>query len=93
MRSLRTARDVSAYFGCLFDQRCQDARVAMSLIDRRICADAVEIAAPLDVEEPHALGALDDEVERRVVVRAVRFVEVDESLRDPSVAQHNSIIH
>ena len=43
----------------LFLQRRQDPGMAMPLVERRICAQAVEIAASLDVIDPDAGGALD----------------------------------
>ena len=78
------------HFRRLFDERGLDARMAVPLIDRRVRADAVEITPPVDVPEPDALGAFDDQIERRVVVRTVRLVEVDEALRDPRFAEHNT---
>lgn len=45
--------------------------MAVSDVDGRICAHAVEIAFSGDVPKPRALGALDHQVERRIVVGTV----------------------
>ena len=74
----------------LIDQGREDAGVAMPLVDRGIRADTVEIAPAVDVVEPDALGAVDDQIQRRVVVRAVGLVEFDESLGRTRLAGHNS---
>ena len=51
--------------------------MAVPLVDRRIRGEAVEVALAVDVVHPHALGALDDDVERVVVVGAVFVLELD----------------
>src|SRR5262249_54904279 len=62
----------------LFQQRGGDARMTVSLIDGRVGADAVEIFFSVDVPQPYAFGAIDDEVQRMIVMRAVAFFEGDE---------------
>ena len=54
----------------LLDERRDDARMAMALVQRRVRADAVEVAAPFDVPNPNALAAADDDGQRRVIRRA-----------------------
>src|SRR6185503_4267076 len=54
----------------LLDERRDDARVSMPLIQARVRADAIEILSPFDVEDPHAFAAADDYGQRRVVRRA-----------------------
>jgi hypothetical protein len=55
--------------------------MAMPLIDGGISADAVEDFVAVDVPEPNALGALDDEVERMIVVGAVALFGGDQIAR------------
>src|SRR3546814_17530922 len=50
------------------DHRLQDLRVAMALVDRRIGGQAVHVAVAVDVPQPHALAARQDDVEQLVVV-------------------------
>ncbi len=45
--------------------------MAVSLVDRRVGREAIEVALALDVVHPDALGALDDHVERMIVVSSV----------------------
>jgi len=52
--------------------------MAVPLIDRRICAYAIEITLTVTVEKPNALRPLDDEIERLVIMRAIAFLELDE---------------
>ena len=64
----------------LVEHRRHDARMAVSLVDRRVGGQAVQVALAVDVVHPHALGALDDDVERMVVVGTVLFLDVYEFL-------------
>ena len=51
--------------------RGDDGRVAMTLIHRGIRGKTVEVLLPLDVPHPGAFGALEDDGQGMVVVRAV----------------------
>ena len=64
----------------LLDERGKNARVRVPLIDGRVRAQAVEVALALDVPHPRALRALDDEIERMVVVCAPAVFEGDEGV-------------
>ncbi len=55
--------------------------MAMPLVHRRIGRQAIEVAFSLDVIYPHALGALDHNIERMVVVGAKLVLQFDEVLR------------
>ena len=59
---------------------CQNPRMAVSLVHRRIRRQAIEIALAFDVVDPNAFGALDDDVERMIVVSAKLLFEFDEFL-------------
>src|SRR6185312_12668504 len=61
-------------------ERGQDLRVAMALVDGRVGGEEVEIAAAADVRDPRAGSALNDDVERMVVVGAVAVFKRDESV-------------
>ena len=54
--------------------------MAVSLIDGRVRRQAIEIAVAFHVIHPHALGALDDHVERMIVVSSIVFFQLDEIL-------------
>ncbi len=51
--------------------------MAVSLVDGGVGGQAIEIAVALDVVDPHALGAFDDDVERMIVVSSVLVFEFD----------------
>ena len=57
--------------------------MAVALVDGGVGGQAIEIAIAVDVVHPDALGALDDDVERVVVVGAVAVLELDEVLCQP----------
>jgi hypothetical protein len=59
----------------LLGQCRQDARVAMSLIDRRICSQTVEVAATVDVPNPDAAATGKNDIERLVIARAVLMLK------------------
>ena len=65
----------------LLDHGLQNLGMAVSLVDGRVGGQAIEIAIAFDVVHPDALGALDDDVERMIVVSSVTFFELDEILR------------
>ena len=46
-----------------------DLRVTVTLVHRRVGGEEVHVALPLGVPDPAALGALDDDRQRMVVVR------------------------
>ncbi len=52
--------------------------MAVSLVDRGVGGQAIEIALALDVIDPNTLGALDDHIERMIVMGAVLVFEFDE---------------
>ncbi|MDT4855411.1 hypothetical protein FQZ97_897640 [compost metagenome] len=54
----------------LFGHGGQDGRVAVPLIDGRVCRQAVQVLAAVHVVEPHAAAAGDHHVQRMVIVRA-----------------------
>src|SRR5690606_16257307 len=54
----------------LSEQRLQDTRVTMALIQRGVGADAIEVLPSLDIPCKDALCPCDDDRERRVVVSA-----------------------
>ena len=54
--------------------------MAMALVDGGIGSQAVEITLAVDVVHPHALGTLDDDVERVVIVRSMLVFEVNQVL-------------
>ncbi len=54
----------------LLDERADDSRMAVSLIQRRVRADAIEILPAFDVPSPDAFGARDHDRQRRIVRRA-----------------------
>src|SRR5512146_2555880 len=51
--------------------------MAVALVDGRIRRQAIEIALALYVPHPYALGALDDDVQRTVIMRSVFVFEID----------------
>src|SRR6516164_5796805 len=55
----------------LLGQCRQDARVAMPLIDRRICRQTIEVAPAVDVPNPDATATGEHDIERLVIARAV----------------------
>ncbi len=61
----------------LFDERFENGRVAMSLVDGRIGGQAIEIFLAVDVGHPDSLPLVYHHVERTVVMRAVLFLEGD----------------
>ena len=62
-----------------------ERRVAVAEVERRVRAQAVEVAAALDVVHPASLAALDDHRQRVVVVRAVALLEGDQVVRAVAV--------
>ena len=69
--------------GALLDQRPHHHRVVVPLVERRVRRQAVEVPPALDVPHPHPLRALEDDVERVVVVGAVTVFEGDEARHSP----------
>jgi GNAT superfamily N-acetyltransferase len=67
----------------LVEQRLHNARMAMALVEGRVGAQAIEIAAPVDGVHPHAGGALHHHVERAIVVRAPTVLNPDEVRGEP----------
>src|ERR1019366_2675126 len=53
----------------LVEQRLDDARMAVALVEGRVRAQTIQIPAPVDGVHPHARGALHHDVERAIVVR------------------------
>ena len=66
----------------LLDERREDGRVRVALVERRIRAQAIEIAPSLDVVDPHAGRAGDDDRQRVVVARAPAGLERQQILCD-----------
>ena len=69
----------------LLDQRRQDLRVAVALVDGGVGRKAVEVAVAVDVPHPDAAPAAQHDVERLVVVRAeapLAFAQADRISRD-----------
>ena len=62
----------------LLDHGLQNCGMAVSLVDRGIGSQAIQIAIAFHVVNPHALGAFDDDVERMIVVSSVLLFELDE---------------
>src|SRR5262249_27420633 len=52
----------------LLGQCRQNARVAMSLIDRRICRQTIKVAPAIDVPNPDAVATGENDIERVVIV-------------------------
>ena len=52
-------------------------RVAVSEVERRVGGEHVEVARPLDVGDPGALGLREDDGQRMVVVSATAVLGVD----------------
>jgi hypothetical protein len=77
----------------LFGERLDQAGMAMSLIDRRVGGEEVQIAVPFDVPDPDAFAAGDDDLERMIVVRAVLFFERDQVLRGERGGGGESVGH
>ena len=75
----KRARGQSDFAGLLLEG-AKNLGVAVSLIDCRIGGETVEITLPFDVIDPHALGALNHDVERVIIVRSVFVFQVDEVL-------------
>ena len=67
---MRNAREVSVTRWACSIERWRILRMAVPLIDRRVCREEVEVALALDVPHPRSLASGDDDVERVVVVRA-----------------------
>ena len=65
-------------FPRLLVQSLQNLGMTVSLVHRGIRRQAIEVAFALDVIHPHAFGALDDHVERMVVVSSILVFEFDE---------------
>ena len=77
MTRARRERDLVS----LIDQRLQNRGMAVALVHGRICRQAIQIALIVHVVDPDAFGALDNDVERFVIVRAEFFFEVHQVLR------------
>jgi GNAT superfamily N-acetyltransferase len=75
----------------LLDERLQDARVAVALIERRIGGQPVEIFLALDVGDPHPLGLGDDQIEGVIVARAVASLELDIVVCAFEVSRHRGV--
>jgi hypothetical protein len=66
----------------------------MSLVDGGIRRQAIQIAIAFDVVNPHAFGALDDNVERMIVVSAIKLFELDEVLGQQLIDNgHDNSLH
>src|SRR5690606_696128 len=65
----------------LRDERLKDSRVTMTLVQRRVGADAIEIMSSLDVPREHPFGPRDHDRQRRVVARAHPFGLSDDLFR------------
>ena len=70
-KSARRQRD----FPGLLQQSIQDLRVNVSLVDRRISRETIEIFLSIDIVDPDAFGALDDHIERMIIMRPVLFFD------------------
>src|SRR5690348_17812147 len=55
----------------LLGQCRQNARVAMPLIDRRICRQTIEVAPAVDIPNPDAQATGEHDIERPVIARPV----------------------
>ena len=77
---MRKAREVSVTRVGLLEQRLLDLRMTVTLVDGGVGREEIEVLSPLDVPDPDALAALQDHVERVVVVGAVIVLEADEPL-------------
>ena len=64
----------------LVEHGFHDFGMAVSLVDRRIRRQAIQIAPAFHVVHPHALRPLDDHIQRMVIVGAIVFFELDEIL-------------
>ena len=64
--------------------------MTVPLIDRTIGAQAIEIATPFNVGHPRALGALDHQIERVIVVRAPGIFARDQSVSRGQRGSHMS---
>jgi hypothetical protein len=49
----------------------------MTLIDRRVCGQAIQVAFAVNVVNPNALGTLDHYVERTIIVHSVLTFKLD----------------
>ena len=78
------------YASGLFDERRLDARMAVARIERRVGADAIEIAFAGNVGQPNAFRPRDDEIERRIVVSAVALLARDQLARSLREEMHRS---
>ncbi len=67
----------------LVEQRLHNARMAVALVEGRVGAQAIQIAAPVDGVDPHARGALHHHVERAIVVRAPTVFNPDQVRGEP----------
>jgi len=64
----------------LLGQALHQTGVAVPLIHRRVGGEKIEVAIALDVPDPDALAACDDDLERVIVVGAVTILERDQIL-------------
>ncbi len=67
-------------FGGLLLEGAENFGMAVALVNGGVGGQAIEIAAAFDVIDPHALGALEHDVEGIVVVRSELVFQVDEVL-------------
>jgi len=67
--------------GGLRVERLEDRRVGVTLVDRRVGREEVKVARAVHVPHVHALPALEDHWQRRIVVCAVSLLEADEPRR------------
>ncbi len=72
-------------FARLLHQGFNEFRVAVALIYRGIGGQAIEVALPFHVKYPRAFAALDYDVERVIIVRAVSLFERDELFRSRQI--------
>ncbi len=64
----------------LLGESPHQARMAVSLVDRRVGGEKVQVALSVDVPDPDALAAGDDDLERMVVMGTVALLERDQFL-------------
>src|SRR5690606_35513825 len=74
--------------GRLRTERGHDPRVAVSVVQRGVRREHVQIPLPLDIPDPYTLAAGQDDGEREIVVRAPAFALGDE-IRGPRLALHH----
>lgn len=66
--------------------------MAVSLIDRGIRGQAVEVAFPFYVVNPNSFGSLNNDIQRVIVVRAVRVFQGDKFFHTGQFASVGGIV-